>query len=169
MTNFNHKKGGKMKKFGILLLSLCITTPALADFWTNCTNNDGTIIQANSYGNDKGGSCSDPNDSSKTKNCNGKSFCISNSTRNWWSAFTWCDSIGGHLADFSSLCPGSQQELNVPCPNMKNIMSGRRAWTNLGSRRAGYSYLIDISTGSITELHRDAENPAYKHYPTCEE
>ena len=97
-----------MKKFGILLLSLCIATPALADLWTNCTNNGGTMITANSYGNDKGGYCNDSNDSSVTNNCNGKRFCVSGNAMNWWSTFTWCEAVGGHIVSFESACPNTQ-------------------------------------------------------------
>ena len=83
-----------MKKFGILLLSLCIATPALADFWSNCTNNGGTIITANSYGNDKGGLCNDPSNSDLSQNCNGKRFCMNAYYISIWNNLTWCDAIG---------------------------------------------------------------------------
>jgi len=129
-----------MKKFGILMALAMIASPALADFWTNCTNNGGTIIQANSYGNDKGGLCNDPSDSTKTNNCNGKKFCKSENKTNWWSAFTWCESIGGQLTTFELACPGTQQILNNiqgACPNLTNAHTCKDSnlcwcWTKLG-------------------------------------
>ena len=123
-----------MKKFGILLLSLCATTPAFADFATNCTNAGGTIITANSYGNDKGGLCNDPSNPDLTKNCNGKSFCLGHAM-NWWSAFTWCESIGGKFASFSSMCPGTAPAENGDsnaCPNLKGLSSFNCVESSLG-------------------------------------
>ena len=120
-----------MKKFGILLLSLCVATPALADFWNNCTTLNGTIVTANSYGNDKGGLCNDPNNSNLTNNCNGKKFCISPIAPNWWSAFTWCESIGAKLASLVGVCPGVQQVNGVPCANLASV-SNETLWTSTG-------------------------------------
>jgi len=140
-----------MKKFGILLLSLCLTTSAFADFWTNCTNNGGTIIQANSYGNDKGGLCNDPSDSTKTNNCNGKRFCLSGNAMNWWSNFTWCESIGGRLASFSSLCPGIQTNINTStgaCPNLVNVATNKWGNSNLG-KGSDYAFSINLGSGAI--------------------
>jgi len=128
-----------MKKFGILLLSLCITTPALADFATSCTNSGGTIITANSYGNDKGGLCNDPNNTTLTNNCNGKKFCLSGFSLNWWSSFTWCESIGGKFASIEEACPGSQAVSGTACPNFKGINTGVGCWrlsTGLGTDNA---------------------------------
>jgi len=143
-----------MKKFGILLLSLCIATPVLADLWTNCTNNGGTVIQANRYGNDKGGYCNDPNNSNLTNNCNGKKFCVSGQGMNWWSAFTWCESVGGKLAKLSNLCPGAQTNPNLAtgaCPNLTAIHSSnsnRWNWTSSGWGNNA-SIAINLATGGI--------------------
>jgi len=139
-----------MKKFGILLLSLCIATPALADLWTNCTNAGGNIITANSYSNDKGGLCNDPSDSTKTTNCNGKRFCMGGNKINWWSAFTWCESIGGKLASFEHVCPGVQTQPNNvagACPNAKGIGSGW-VWVTMGWQSKG-ALDVNFANGAI--------------------
>jgi len=139
-----------MKKFEILLLSLCVATPALADLWTNCTNNGGTVIQANSYGNDKGGLCNDPSDSNLTTNCNGKRFCKSGNKMNWWSAFTWCESIGGRLVSFGSMCPGIQTKPNNvagACPNLKGTGTGY-VWANMGWENY-MAINLNLSNGAI--------------------
>ena len=110
-----------MKYLTLIALALAATT-AQADFWDNCTAYGGTIITANSYSNDKGGLCNDPNNPELTNNCNGKQFCKSGKGMNWWSAFTWCEAIGGKLASFSSICPGIQtipNKVTGACPNAK--------------------------------------------------
>ena len=118
-----------MKRY-LLLTALALATTAQADFWDNCTAYDGTIITANSYGNDKGGLCNDPNNPELTNNCNGKRFCLGSKLMNWWSAFTWCEAIGGKLADFINVCPGNQILDSGSCPNMKGISNPYRPWTS---------------------------------------
>jgi len=163
-----------MKKYGILLLSLCVATPALADFWNNCTTYGGTIVQANSYENDKGGLCHSPSDSNLTNNCNGKRFCRGGNKMNWWSAFTWCESIGGHLASFSGICPGVQTNTNTStgaCPNIKGIASGG-GWLNSGWG-ANNAFIVNLSSGAISSLGRNVATQGNggfgSIYPICEE
>ena len=36
---------------------------------------------------------------------NGHEYCQSNNTTNWWSAFTWCEAQGRHLATVYEACP----------------------------------------------------------------
>ena len=95
-----------------------------ANAYTSCVG--GTEITANRYGTDaqgnsldKGGYCS-----SDGSDCNGKTFCRSDNTMNYWSAFTWCESNGGKLADLTTLCPGvpaSTNKTNGACPNMAGV------------------------------------------------
>ena len=144
-----------MKRFCFLFLSLMLATPTLATWGTNCTNNGGTIITANSYGNDKGGFCHDPNDSSLTNNCNGKSFCRSIAYLNFWSAFNWCDGIGGKLASFESMCPGSQTYTNErrgTCPNLVGLKDSWH-WTSIGWGTSN-SLQVNLSTGGIRSFNR---------------
>jgi len=146
-----------MKKFGILLLSLCTATPALADFWTNCTTFGGTIVQANSYGNDKGGLCNNPNNPDVVNNCNGKRFCRGGTKMNWWSSFTWCESIGGKLVSFDTVCPGTQKNDSGTCPNLKNVGSTNDwclttlGWSN--HKNIVVSLAGSISYSSPTQLN----------------
>ncbi|MBP5344535.1 MAG: hypothetical protein J6Y85_05640 [Alphaproteobacteria bacterium] len=118
-----------MKKLSLIALIL-MTGVAQADFWSNCTTYGGTIITANKYGDDKGGLCNDPNDPNLTNNCNGKKFCVGENKMNWWSAFTWCEAIGGQLASFEHMCPGTQAIDNSPCPNLKGVTL--KIWTSKG-------------------------------------
>ena len=50
--------------------------------------------------------------------CNGKQFCVSNGSVNWWSAFTWCKSNGLRLADLKTACAGNVPEGSY-CINLK--------------------------------------------------
>ena len=35
----------------------------------------------------------------------GESFCKASATMNWWSAYSWCQGIGGRLPSIRELCP----------------------------------------------------------------
>ena len=160
-----------MKYLTLMTLALAATT-AQADFWDNCTAYGGTIITANSYGNDKGGLCNDPNNPELTNNCNGKRFCAYIKWMNWWSAFTWCEAIGGKLASFTNVCPGVQIMSNNTtgaCPNAKGIGSNNFFWTNTGSG-SGSAFLVNLSTGAIPAHNRNGSgtNGSYCN-PLCEE
>ena len=139
-----------MKYLTLVTLALVAGT-AQADFWDNCTAYGGTIITANSYGNDKGGLCNDPNDTTKTNNCNGKRFCVGSMKMNWWSAFTWCESIGGKLAGFESACPGVQTQPSTEtgaCPNFKGIGNYTWNWLNSGWER-DKAFYVNPSSGAL--------------------
>ena len=86
---------------------------------------------------------------------------------NWWSAFTWCESIGGQEANFLSLCPGTQALNNQPagaCPNVKGLNLQNGHFTNMGwgKERA----LFVLSNGSVTDLLARSTGAGY---PICEE
>ena len=75
-----------MKK---VLLSLLIVLFASVAQSATCANGNGTAF----LGND------------------GKTYyCGSKGHMNWWSAFAWCESIGGEMVDMNSEClkPGKQ-------------------------------------------------------------
>jgi len=155
-----------MKYLTLIVLALTAEV-AHADFWDNCTAYGGTIITANSYGNDKGGLCNDPNDSSVTNNCNGKKFCKGGNTMNWWSSFTWCEAIGGHLASFATVCPGAQTHTSGNCPNVKGINSG------LGRTSTGWqgnaTFYVNLASGAY-EANASYGSRSYSFpYPLCEE
>ena len=47
---------------------------------------------------------------------NGNMYCMSTAYMNWWSAFAWCEAIGGSLVDVTEdcACTGSS------CPTVSN-------------------------------------------------
>ena len=79
------KKGKKMKIFKILTFAFLLTS---APVWA-CE--DGTSLTLSD-----------------------KNFCVSTFRMNWWSAFNWCESQGGHL-------PSVQEVCNVSTPTSSNI------------------------------------------------
>ena len=137
-----------MKYITLILLAL-VTTSAHANFWDNCTAAGGTIITANSYGNDKGGYCNDPNNSSLSNNCNGKKFCRTYSRLNWWAAFTWCEAIGGKLASVESMCPSAQIQDNTRCANLAKTGGDPWLWTNMGLGTKG-ACVINPGAGTVS-------------------
>lgn len=127
-----------MKNITLFLMTLILAGPTYAKWGANCTSNGGTIVKANEYGTkdgvnlDKGGLCNDPNDPNLTNNCNGMEFCRSNKDMNWWSAFTWCESVGGKLANIQIMCPNTNLIEQTDCPNFKGVLSGG-SWSTTGS------------------------------------
>ena len=45
----------------------------------------------------------------------GDSFCKSTSTMNWWSAYSWCQGMGGRMPSIAELCPGKEIVDRNPC------------------------------------------------------
>ena len=163
----------KMKK--LLLTTLVLVAGiAQADFWDNCTAYGGTIITANSYGNDKGGLCNDPSDTNLTNNCNGKRFCLGGNKMNW-SAFTWCESIGGQLASFESVCPGIQLRENDTqgaCPNLTKVSDTDKiyGWNATKLPNSNSVGRINIKTGNIRSNNVDKLSDSKgDNYAFCEE
>jgi hypothetical protein len=142
------------KNFTLIALTL-ISGSVRADFWDNCTAYGGTIITANSYGNDKsGGLCNDPSNPNLTNNCNGKRFCMSGKGMNWWSAFTWCEAIGGKQASFTNMCPGIQINTGQVCANLKKSGIVDFTWTNMGWSRSNNVpyYALNLDTqGNVVD------------------
>ena len=56
-------------------------------------------------------------------------FCISDNIQmNWWSAYTWCEAQGRHLASIYEMCPGWTG--NDSSCNMGTFTSGSTFWTS---------------------------------------
>jgi len=135
-----------MKKFlSVLCLSITVSHMALADTtipWTKagCESVKGQWITAHSS-TDSG--CD-------AAHCNGLSFCKSPQVMTWFSALTWCKSIGHKLVDFNHLCPGIPTGLNGTtgaCANVQGISSGW-GWTAT-PRDDRKSFAITLHNGSI--------------------
>ena len=66
------------------------------------------------------------------KGLNGTRYCLSNIKMNWFSAFSWCEAAGGHLASASEACDnGTEKWRGEYCPNktLFDMNPTGRAWT----------------------------------------
>ena len=80
----------------------------------------------------------------------GTKYCQSKVSLNWWSAFAWCDAIGGQLIDLTTECnkvTGTEQ-----CPNLAGVGSGL-VWTQ-AVRSSAYAYSVYLPSGSVSNYDR---------------
>ena len=143
MVKRTNPKGIKKVLFGILFT---ITFSFSSFTYTSCIG--GTEITSNTSANQS--SCT-----ATTCPNNSKKFCKSNVSLNWWSAFDWCQSNGGTLASFETLCPGVPVRLNSTagaCPAMQAVSSDW-VWTSLGYTSSN-AFSINLSTGAINHFSR---------------
>ena len=98
----------------------------------------------------------------------GTSYCKSNISMNWWSAFAWCDAIGGRLIDVTEECIKTTGRSG--CPNLTEV-GGGLVWTqNVPS--ANLAYLVDLSSGAVSLSHLRLLQPLpsssqYYHAALC--
>lgn len=142
----------------IFAITLGISTSSMA--YTSCVG--GREITANAYTN------ADAPDTCTADHCPSpaKSFCISNLSMNWWSAFNWCQSNGGTLASFNSACPNTPARSNNTagaCPALQGVGPDKCHWTSMGSESSGAFY-VNLSSGAVhRSLYRYDNN-----YALCE-
>lgn len=90
---------------------------------------------------------------------NGKTFCVSDVSVNWWSAFTWCESQGMKLASMDDICYISEEErwlggsASGSCPNVVSMGPDKWAWSSLGSGTAN-AYRVNLSSGDVYNNRR---------------
>ena len=105
----------------ILLLGFCLmaTNGVVADFATSCESAGGVVKEANNI-----------------------TFCKSGQVMNWISAYTWCEAIGGKLAEQSSVCP------NGTC----SALAGK--FYQLGDEQYGYINTLSSGKGGRVRLDK---------------
>ena len=65
----------KLNYVGLIVLSLNFAQPVLATTWTKCNaENGGTLVTKGE-----------------------KTFCKAGASMDWWSAYAWCESVGGYI------------------------------------------------------------------------
>ena len=101
----------------------------------------GTWVTANSVANNP--------DICTEATCNGATFCKSNGSMNWWSAFTWCASNGLHLASFQEMCPGISTSSPTTCVNLKGVGGDQWVWSSLENGNK-YAFIANLSLGSVS-------------------
>ena len=121
-----------MKKIIIFLVCVCfLTMPAMA---AEPTCNGGSTITAK----------------------NGTKFCKSDKAMNWWSAFTWCESQGRSLAEFSKMCPNVPQyptNTEGECPNLQGLPEDGWVWSSLAMSNNA-AIVVNLSSGAACGFHR---------------
>ena len=91
---------------------------------------------------------------------NGHEYCQSNSTMNWWSAYTWCEAQGRHLATMYELCSDWDGSIGSDrCANTNDGFDGS-GWTKMASRR-GSAFTV-YPSGTV-----DADGRTYKRFAFC--
>ena len=128
---------GYPNRSGMTLLFACLLMLAHSfglAAWTeeNCTNKGGQIVTVG-----------------------GTTFCKSTSSMNWWSAYSWCQAMGGYMPVTTDLCPGeiTQQRdcpgitrpgawSTTPCHHSGNMWATTNGTTLdcNSTPRAGYRY-----------------------------
>ena len=91
---------------------------------------------------------------------NGHSYCQSKYQMNWWSAYTWCEAQGRHLASMYELCPdwdGSKG--GDKCANTNDGFDGS-GWTKTAFQQ-NYAFTV-YPSGTV-----DADGRTYGRYAFC--
>ena len=132
----------------IFAITLGVSTSTMA--YTSCVG--GTEITANVY------TDADAPDTCTADYCPSpaKSFCISNLSMNWWSAFNWCKSNGGTLASFNSACPNTPVRSNNTagaCPALQGVGESKYHWTSMGSESSS-AFFVNLSSGAVNDYPR---------------
>ena len=76
-------------------------------------------------------------------------YCASKQTMNWWSAFSWCNAVGGKMFDLTTEC--QKAVYPVPCPQLwgaRSVFGDGYYWTTnvadstyaLAQHTAGHMY-----------------------------
>ena len=124
-----------MKKRIIFLMCLCFVALSAMAEQAELPCNGGSIVTAK----------------------DGTTFCKSDKGMNWWSAFTWCESQGRKLADFTTMCGDvSQSPSNTEgdCPNLQGLAESGWVWSSLayGSYAAIF---VNLSSGAVNLYGRN--------------
>lgn len=83
-------------------------------------------------------------------------YCASNITMNWWSAFAWCDAIEMQLIDLTQEC--NKVTGTTACPQFTGV-GVSNVWTrNVDSNTNAY---VITSTGGLNRNYQRNTNPCY--------
>ena len=103
------------------------------------------------------------------KGINGKTYCRSKVTMNWWSAHAWCEAAQG----FDKLinptedcdCTGVEGcDTTLSCPNLATDTA--TVWTNMVASSV-YVYCLRMYSGSIERCHKQGVNSGGLLYALC--
>ena len=156
----------KTLKFALLFSILFTGYGALADTtipWTKagCESVQGTWVTANSA-TDSG--CD-------ANHCNGLSFCRNSQKLNWFSALTWCKSIGHQLADLETACPNGLASSRT-CANLNGCISPIKSnWVSTPGSSGSNQYYVEGNTiktgGNLWTLYALCTEQNFLHTTYC--
>ena len=131
-----------MTEKAVTIITLCCMaiTPAFAvTAWTeeNCNNKGGQMVTVG-----------------------GQRFCKSTSTMNWWSAYSWCQAIGGKMPSITELCPNAASI--TAGGNCAQTYSGSWVWSSTPNGNSGLMWFVN---GSM--LKGDQGKSLASHYAAC--
>lgn len=93
---------------------------------------------------------------------NGHVYCKSNNTMNVWSAATWCEAQGRHLASMEEMCPDTGEGLNNAwdgsgdCANLSNA----GGWICSSTASSTWATFC-VSSGRVNSNSRKDSNYAF--------
>ena len=118
-----------------MLVGLGLTCPVFAFDEGKCTEDIGTAFNGQMGGR----------------------FCVSKIVmQNWFTAFSWCKAIGGHLATRDEAC----NDQISSCSNIKGSGRGGEAWTATPKDKTS-ARLIDLSSGAVNNDGIRTNNSRY--------
>ena len=122
-----------------LMLGLTLSAPALAD---SCAGGAGQTVTG----------------------VDGKIYCRSNISMNWWSAFAWCEAAGKTLVSLED-CNGQNGDVSgtAQCPNFAGRGVDRWHWTS-SVPGASNAYNVNLSSGAVSS---DFSRSNFNFYALC--
>lgn len=96
---------------------------------------------------------------------NGHEYCQSNNYMNWWSAYTWCEANGRHMASIYEICPewdGSTGEYK--CANYNGNFS--YCWTSTAASQGDKAFYV-YAGGRYKSIGEANRNSAYDQHALC--
>ena len=97
-------------------------------------------------------------------------FCLSTITMNWWSAFTWCEAQGGHLASLQEIhhgaSPSAQNQYSISKTYDSVLLSANQTWlsTPWGTTLAHYTISF---TKNAAYVRKDNRSISYQYKALC--
>ena len=119
-----------------LVMGLTLSVPALAD---SCAGGAGQTVTG----------------------VDGKIYCRSNISMNWWSAFAWCEAAGKTLVSLED-CNGQNGNVSgtAQCPNFAGVGPSNWYWTSSVPNASG-AYYVNLSSGAVASYSYYRSNNAY--------
>lgn len=105
---------------------------------------------------------------------NGHVYCMGNNRTNWWSAGTWCEAQGRHLATMEEMCPDTGEGLDNAwdgstgdkrCANLNGVGSNY-VWSSLASGGSN-AFFVVLSNGHVSVGARGNTSVGGSLYAFC--